>query len=186
MTRQAISPDLSGGPGPDPICTDYGTITSIAPAGDGRTVCAGTDDGRVRVTRNLGATWTKPAEGLPWVTRVVVDPADPDRVCTTHSAYRAGAGLAHVHGSTDGGRHGKDLSGTCRTHPSTIWSSGRGKVLYIGTDQGVLASPSGGRQWVRLGRGMPAVPVDDIEYDAGLHRMVAATFGRGFYELTTG
>ncbi|MFI2371322.1 WD40/YVTN/BNR-like repeat-containing protein [Streptomyces sp. NPDC018833] len=186
VTWQAISPDLSGGPGPDPIYTNYGTITSVAPAGDGRTVYAGTDDGRVWVTRNLGASWTKLTEGLPWVTRVAVDPADPDRVYTTHSAYRAGSGLAHVYGSTDGGRHWHDLSGNLPDAPVNDLVIGRGKVLYAGTDQGVFLSPSGGRQWFRLGRGMPAVPVDDIEYDAGHHRMVAATFGRGFYELTTG
>ncbi|MFG3509497.1 WD40/YVTN/BNR-like repeat-containing protein [Streptomyces sp. NPDC047821] len=189
VTWRAISPDLSGGPGPDPIYTNYGTITSIAPAGDGRTVYAGTDDGRVWVTKDLGATWTKLAEGRPWVTRVVVDPADPDRVWTTHSGYRAGSPLAHVYGSTDGGKRWTDLSGNLPDAPVNDLVTGRGHTLYLGTDQGVFVSvapsPAGGRQWFRLGRGMPAVPVDDIEYDAGHRRLVAATFGRGFYELTT-
>ncbi|NUK13066.1 glycosyl hydrolase, partial [Streptomyces lunaelactis] len=185
VTWQPISPDLSGGPGPDPIYTNYGTITSIAPAGDGRTVYAGTDDGRVWVTKDLGATWTKLAEGRPWVTRVVVDPRDPDRVYTTHSAYRAGSDLAHVYGSSDGGKRWKDLSGNLPDAPVNDLVIGRGGLLHVGTDQGVFTSPTGGRHWLRLGRGMPAVPVDDIEYDAGHHRLVAATFGRGFYELTT-
>lgn len=185
VTWQPISSDLSGGPGPDPIYTNYGTITSVAPAGDGRTVYAGTDDGRVWVTKDLGATWTKLAEGRPWVTRVVVDPADPDRVYTTHSAYRAGSELAHVYGSTDGGKHWKDLSGNLPDAPVNDLVIGRGKLLYVGTDQGVFTSASDGRQWFRLGGGMPAVPVDDIEYDGWHHRLVAATFGRGFYELTT-
>ncbi|MDG4861100.1 glycosyl hydrolase [Streptomyces sp. T-3] len=185
-TWQAISPDLSGGPGPDPIYTNYGTITSIAPAGDGRTVYAGTDDGRVWVTRDLGATWTKLAEGRPWVTRVVVDPRDPDRVYTTHSAYRSGSTLAHVYGSTDGGKHWRNLSGNLPSAPVNDLVIGTGRSLHIGTDQGVFTSSSGGGKWLRLGRGMPAVPVDDIEYDAGHHRLVAATFGRGFYELRTG
>ncbi|OKJ95015.1 glycosyl hydrolase [Streptomyces sp. CB03234] len=187
VTWQAISPDLSGGPGPDPVYTNYGTITSIAPAGDGRTVYAGTDDGRVWVTRDLGGTWTKLAEGRPWVTRVVVDPADPDRVYTTHSGYRAGSRIAHVYGSTDGGKRWRDLSGNLPDAPVNDLVIGRGSMLSVGTDQGVFASAasaSGGRHWSRLGRGMPAVPVDDIEYDAGHHRLVAATFGRGFYELT--
>ncbi|MDN3293309.1 glycosyl hydrolase [Streptomyces ficellus] len=184
-TWRAISPDLSGGPGPDPIYTNYGTITSIAPAGDGRTIYVGTDDGRVWVTRDLGATWTKLAEGRPWVTRVVVDPADADVVYTTHSGYRAGSPLAHVYGSTDGGERWRDLSGNLPDAPVNDLVIGRGNLLHIGTDQGVFTSAAvGGRQWVRLGRGMPAVPVDDIEYDAGHHRLVAATFGRGFYELT--
>ncbi|MCP3820897.1 glycosyl hydrolase [Streptomyces sp. A3M-1-3] len=185
VTWQPISGDLTGGPGADPIYTNYGTITTIAPAGDGRTVYAGTDDGRVWVTKDLGATWTKLAEGRGWVTRVVVDPADPARVYTTHSGYRAGSRLPHVYGSTDGGRHWKDLSGNLPAAPVNDLVIGRGHVLYVGTDHGVFAGRAGGGNWHRLGRGMPLVPVDDIEYDAGHHRLVAATFGRGFYELTT-
>ncbi|MFV0131431.1 WD40/YVTN/BNR-like repeat-containing protein [Streptomyces sp. HMX112] len=182
-TWRPISPDLSGGPGPDPLYPNYGTITTVAPAGDGRTVYAGTDDGRVHVTRDLGATWTELARDRPWVTRVVVDEDDPDRVHTTHSGYRAGSRLAHVYGSTDGGRHWRDLTGNLPAAPVNDLVVGRGKVLYAATDQGVFVSATGGRLWLRLGRGMPAVPVDDIEYDPRHHRLVAATFGRGFYEL---
>ncbi|GCB52148.1 sialidase family protein [Streptomyces sp. NL15-2K] len=184
-TWQPISPDLSGGPGSDPLYANYGTITSIAPAGDGRTVYAGTDDGRVWVTKNLGATWTKLAEGRPWVTRVVVDPKNPNRVWTTHSAYRSGSPLPHVYGSTDAGRHWRNLSGNLPAAPVNDLVVARGGLLYLATDQGVFTSVTGGGRWLRLGRGMPQVPVDDIEYDAGHHRLVAATFGRGFYELTT-
>ena len=39
--------------------------------------------------------------------------------------------------------------------------------------------------WQRLGAGLPLVPVDDIEYDPGHGRLVAATFGRSMYELHT-
>ncbi|MEV0172184.1 glycosyl hydrolase [Streptomyces sp. NPDC050803] len=184
VTWQSISPDLTGGPGADPIYTNFGTITSIAPASDGRTVYVGTDDGRVWVTKDLGATWTKLAEGRPWVTRVVVDPKNPDRVWTTHSAYRAGSPLPHVYGSTDGGAHWRDLSGNLPSAPVNDLVVARGGALHVATDQGVFTSLTGGRHWLRLGRGMPAVPVDDIEYDAGHQRLVAATFGRGFYELT--
>ncbi|GAB2887630.1 exo-alpha-sialidase [Streptomyces deserti] len=184
-TWRPISPDLTGGPGPDPLYANYGTITSIAPASDGRTVYVGTDDGRVWVTRDLGATWTKLAQGRPWVTRVVVDPKNPDRVWTTHSGYRSGSPLPHVYGSADGGRHWRNLSGDLPAAPVNDLVVARGGILHIGTDQGVFTSVTGGGRWLRLGRGMPQVPVDDIEYDAKHHRLVAATFGRGFYELTT-
>ncbi|GAB2755577.1 WD40/YVTN/BNR-like repeat-containing protein [Streptomyces bullii] len=184
-TWRPISADLTGGPGADPLYANYGTITSIAPAADGRTVYVGTDDGRVWVTRDLGATWTKLAEGRPWVTRVLVDPRNPDRVWTTHSGYRSGDPLPHVYGSSDGGRHWRNLSGNLPAAPVNDLVATRGGLLHIATDQGVFTSATGGGRWLRLGRGMPQVPVDDIEYDARHHRLVAATFGRGFYELTT-
>lgn len=136
------------------------------------------------MTRDLGGTWTKLAEGRPWVTRVVVD-EDPDRVWTTHSAYRSGSPLAHVYGSTDGGRTWRDLSGNLPEAPVNDLVAARAGILYAATDQGVFTSFTGGGHWFRLGRGMPRVPVDDIEYDPSRNRLVAATFGRGFYELRT-
>src|SRR5439155_6348219 len=99
-TWTAISPDLTGGPGRDPIYRNYGTITTIAPLADGRTVYAGTDDGRVWVTRDLGASWIKLLDGKPWVTRIA---ADRHRVYVSFSGYRAGERIAHLLGSFDGG-----------------------------------------------------------------------------------
>ena len=120
--------------------------------------------------------------GRPWVTRVVVDPARSNRVYVTLSAYRAGIPTAFVLGSLDGGRHFVDLSGNLPQAPVNDLVIGRGLTLYAATDQGVFASHTGGLIWLRQGRGLPMVPVDDIEYDAGNHRLVAATFGRGLYE----
>ncbi|SCG41827.1 VPS10 domain-containing protein [Micromonospora coxensis] len=182
-TWTAISGDLTGGPGRDPIYTNYGTITTVAPAGDGRTVYVGTDDGRVWVTRDLGGSWQLLLSGQPWVTRVVVDPGRADRVYVTLSAYRSGSPQPYVLGSLDGGRHFHDLSGTLPKAPVNDLAIGKGLTLYVGTDQGVFVSPTGGGVWLRQGRGLPLVPVDDIEYDGTNHRLVAGTFGRGIYAV---
>ncbi|MEH1014437.1 glycosyl hydrolase [Micromonospora sp. CPCC 206060] len=182
-TWTAISGDLTGGPGRDPIYTNYGTITTVAPAGDGRTVYVGTDDGRVWVTRDLGANWQLLLSGQPWVTRVVVDAKRADRVYVTLSAYRSGSDRPYVLGSDDGGRSFTDLTGVLPQAPVNDLVIGRGRTLYVATDQGVFVSPAGGRVWLRLGRGLPQVPVDDIEYDGTHHRLVAGTFGRGIYEV---
>lgn len=181
-TWTAISGDLTGGPGRDPVYTNYGTITTVAPAGDGRTGYVGTDDGRVWVTRDLGVTWTLLLTGQPWVTRVVVDPRWSNRVYVTHSGYRAGEDRPYVLASLDGGRHFADISGNLPQAPVNDLVIARGTTLYAATDQGVFVSHLGGHRWLRLGRGMPLVPVDDIEYDGTNHRLVAATFGRGLYE----
>nr|WP_201749240.1 glycosyl hydrolase [Micromonospora acroterricola] len=185
-TWTAISGDLTGGPGRDPIYTNYGTITTVAPAGDGRTIYVGTDDGRVWVTRDLGGSWTLLLSGQPWVTRVVVDPARAGRVYVTLSAYRSGSDRPYVLGSLDGGRHFADLSGTLPRAPVNDLVIGRGLTLYVATDQGVFVSPTGGAIWLRQGRGLPMVPVDDIEYDATHQRLVAGTFGRGIYQVRVG
>ncbi|WP_328767988.1 WD40/YVTN/BNR-like repeat-containing protein [Streptomyces sp. NBC_00286] len=115
----------------------------------------------------------------------MVDPKNPHRVWTTHSGYRSGSPLPHVYGSTDGGKHWRNLSGNLPAAPVNDLVVARGGSLYAATDQGVFTSITGGNRWLRLGRGMPQVPVDDIEYDPDHRRLLAATFGRGFYELTT-
>ncbi|WP_158887612.1 sialidase family protein [Amycolatopsis anabasis] len=185
VTWTPISPDLTGGPGQDAY--PYGTITTVAAApSDPRTIWAGTDDGRIWLTRDLGATWTKVLDGQPWITRIAVDERDPATAYVTLSAYRSGSDTAHVRMTRDGGAHWRDLSGNLPNAPVNDIVLGAHGMLYLATDQGVFAGhAAAGGHWVRLGRGLPKVPVDDIEYDRGTRRLVAATFGRGLYELTT-
>jgi hypothetical protein len=120
--------------------------------------------------------------GQPWVTRIVVDPRWSDRVYVTLSAYRAGSNLPYVLGSLNGGRTFVSITGTLPQAPVNDLVIGAGATLYVATDQGVFVSYTGGWLWLRLGRGMPLVPVDDIEYDGANDRLVAATFGRGIYQ----
>jgi hypothetical protein len=47
-----------------------------------------------------------------------------------------------------------------------------------------MVSWAGNGTWQRYGHDLPLAPVDDIEYDSAHHRLVAATFGRGLYEIT--
>lgn len=183
LTWTAISPDLTGGPGQDAY--PFGTITTVAAAAsDSRTVWLGTDDGRVWVTHDLGASWTLTLSGQPWVTRVAVDPSDAGTAYVTLSGYRGGSYVPHVMVTRDGGASWTDLSGNLPQAPVNDVIIAGGGTLYVATDQGVFTSSTAG-VWQRLGTGLPLVPVDDIEYDAARHRLVAATFGRSMYELTT-
>jgi len=181
-TWTAVSPDLTGGPSRDNY--PFGTITTVAPASDGQTVYVGTDDGRVWVTTDLGATWTMLLSGQPWVTRIAVSPTSPGTAWVTLSGYRSGSPLPHVLHTTDFGASWADLTGNLPQAPVNDVVLGAGAALYVATDQAVFVSPAGDGQWLRLGTGLPVVPVDDIEYDASHRRLVAATFGRGFYQLT--
>lgn len=182
VTWTPISPDLTGGPGQDAY--PFGTITTVAAATtDSRTIYVGTDDGRVWVTGDLGASWALVLSGQPWVTRVAVDEQDARTVYVTLSGYRSGSYRPHVLVSRDAGRSWRDLSGNLPQAPVNDVILGRGSTVYVATDQGVFVSWSGDGHWARLGHALPLVPVDDLEYDPGHHRLVAATFGRGMYQL---
>ncbi|WP_020672700.1 WD40/YVTN/BNR-like repeat-containing protein [Amycolatopsis nigrescens] len=180
-----ISPDLTGGPGQDAY--PYGTITTVSAApSDPRTIWVGTDDGRVWLTRDLGGSWTKVLDGQPWVTRIAVSERDAGTAYVTLSGYRSGSRQAHVLTTRDAGQRWTDLSGNLPDAPVNDVVTGPGGLLYVATDQGVFTGHGwAGGHWLRLGRGLPMVPVDDLEYDRGARRLVAATFGRGLYELRT-
>ncbi|TQM78706.1 photosystem II stability/assembly factor-like uncharacterized protein [Saccharothrix saharensis] len=181
VTWTAISPDLTGGPGRDTY--PYGTITTVAAApSDPRTIWAGTDDGRVWLTRDLGATWAKVLDGQPWVTRIAVSERDPATAYVTLSGYRSGSDQAHVLLTRSAGARWSDISGNLPSAPVNDVVLGRLGQLYLATDQGVFVGNAlAAGHWLRLGHGLPRVAVDDIEYDGRHHRLVAATFGRGIY-----
>jgi photosystem II stability/assembly factor-like uncharacterized protein len=184
QTWTAISPDLTTGPSQDAY--PFGTITTIEAArSDSRTIYVGTDDGRVWVTRDVGATWTMVLSGQPWVTRVAVDPNRASTVYVTLSGYRSGSFQPHVMVSRNFGASWQDLSGNLPQAPVNDIVLARFGLVYVATDQGVFATFAGLNHWVRLGHDLPLVPVDDIEYDPAHNRLVAATFGRGFYEIRT-
>jgi hypothetical protein len=182
VTWTVISPDLTGGPGPESY--PFGTITTIAASGP--VVYVGTDDGRVWVTRDTGATWTLIRDGGIWVSRIAVSGSDPGRIWITLSGYRAGSDTPYVLSSGDYGTTWTDLSGNLPQAPVNDVIPTAGGALYVATDQGVFTSPDGTGVWSRLGADLPMVPVDDIEYDPSSSRLVAATFGRGFYQTTVG
>ncbi len=181
----AISPDLTGGPGPDPNYP-FGTITTVAAsATNPNEVFAATDDGRVWFTTDLGAHWTRATDpSLPttWVSRVAVDPSDALVAYATFSGYRGGDQAPHVFRTADGGTTWTNISGNLPNAPvNDVVVSG--STLLVATDVGVFRSGDGGATWTAVGTGMPNVPVDDIELRVTSNQLFAATFGRGIYAI---
>jgi photosystem II stability/assembly factor-like uncharacterized protein len=191
-TWRAVSPDLTGGPTPR-NATSFGTITTIgiAPT-DEDVVYVGTDDGRLWATKDGGATWTRLTDpDLPdrWVTRVTVDPEDPNLGWVTYSGFRSESETQpHVLETTDGGANWKNISGNLPQAPvnDVIRHPEHRGWLYIGTDMGVFFTPNRGRNWLKVGESFPRVPVTDVHFHAGSSTLFAATFGRSIYRATIG
>ena len=185
MTWSVISPDLTGGPGRDPSYV-FGTVTTVAGAQtDPNRVLAGTDDGRLWFTTNLGGNWTQVTDSdVPgtWVTRVTADPVNALVAYATFSGFRAGAALPYVLQTTDGGTRWRGIAGNLPQAPVNDIVV-VGSTLYVGTDVGVYSSDNGGRKWRAAANGLPNVPVTDLEYRAASNSLYAATYGRGMYLL---
>src|SRR5262249_53978887 len=59
-------------------------------------------------------------------------------------------------------------------------------VLYVATDRGVYVSSNLGVGWEQYGSSLPNVVVSDLVLDTRLNILLAATFGRGWWEIPVG
>lgn len=186
QTWTAISPDLTGG---DPNPGDsypFGTVTTVAASKSNPMVLyAGTDDGRVWYTRNRGTSWTRATDpDLPdrWVTRVVVDPTDPDIAYVTFSGFRNGDDMPYVLRTANGGASWTDITGNLPQAPVNVIAVS-GTTLVVGSDLGVFLTRDGGVKWLRLGRKLPRAPILDLRVHQPTKTVHAATFGRGMWKV---
>ncbi len=194
-----ISPDLTRqdtskmGPSGGPITGQamnaeyYGTVSALAesPCRSGL-LWAGTDDGRVHVSPDGGATWQdRTPEGLPPDSCVsVVEPSarDADAAYVAAHRYKVDDPAPYMFRTADGGRHWTLMVAGL---PPDEWvrvvrqDPEAPALLYCGTETGVYISLDGGDSWQRANANLPAVPI----YDLVVHErdLVAATHGRSFW-----
>lgn len=184
---EVISPSLSDAKSNDQY--PFGTITTIAVSkSDSNVLYAGTDDGRVWTTKDLGENWDEiqnPKLPDRWVTRLAVDPKNEEIVYATFSGFRSGDQAAHVLKSKDGGETWNNISSDLPDVPlnDLIVHPKKRNVLYAASDVGVFVSPNSGKKWYSLGNGIPVVPVTDLKFHEPSGVLFAATFGRGVYEV---
>jgi hypothetical protein len=138
---------------------------------------------------NQGGSWhTVTATGLPnrYVSGVLADPTNSAHVWVAMSGFSRkwipSAGLGHVFESTDGGATFTDISSNLPDAPANDFVLSQGK-LVVATDVGVFKRAANG-SWGKFGTGMPIVSVLDLAAVPGTTAIVAATHGRGMWQLT--
>ncbi|HPN38321.1 MAG TPA: T9SS type A sorting domain-containing protein [Melioribacteraceae bacterium] len=165
-----------------------GTVTTIAVAPSNTNyIYAGTDDSYIWVSKNNGANWTKISSGLPtrWVTRVVVDPNNPNTVYATFSGLRWKDPESHVYKSTNAGETWINISSNLPDAPVNAFAvyTANTNVLCLGNDIGMFISYNKGETWEVLGNGLPVVPINDMKIDPETNNLVIGTHGRGMYKI---
>lgn len=204
MTWETISPDLTtdneaqqGLPG-GPLQVDhtgvevYNTVFVLSESPhDAAELWAGTDDGRVHVTRDGGNTWTEitPDAMPPEVTVNSIDlsPNTPGRAVMAVYRYRDGDFRPYVFLTTDFGGSWTLLTdgtnGIPADHPVRVVREDpdREGLLYAGTEFGMFVSFDSGARWQPLQQNLPRTPITDLK----VHRkdLVVATQGRSFWIL---
>ncbi len=202
MNWETISPDLTANdaekqelPG-GPVQFDhtgvevYGTVFSLAESPhDPRVLWVGTDDGRVHLSRDGGASWSEiTPPGMPpggTVNSIDVSWTRPGSAVLAVQRYRENDFEPWVFRTMDHGvtwaRLGAD-GGIPAGHPARVVREDPTdeRILYLGTEFALFLSLDGGERFVPFGD-LPATPITDLQV-AG-DELLVATQGRSFWVL---
>jgi len=191
----AISGDLTTGcAGAAPNGARGCLISAVGVADGGDGVWVGTDDAVVQVSPNAvtsdNPTWTRVGQGA-FPNRPV------DQIAVDRSNWRiayvafGGFGAAtprnrgHIFSTTDGGKTFRDATANLPDVPanSVVIDPSDSNTIYVGTDVGTFVSTNAGREYKRLGNGMPKVATWQLDYDATNGVLISGTHGRSAYTL---
>ena len=190
---EKISPDLTHGkPGPS---DDNGhTITTIAESPKKAGVLyAGTDDGRLHVSKDDGKEWLDLSEKIPklpperWFTRVECSHFDEATAYVTIDRHRNDDLKPYIFKTTDYGQTwlplANDLPPEAPVH--VLRESSKNKeLLFAGTENGLFISQNGGRHWQHFTNGLPpAVIVHDLVIHPRDRELVIGTHARSIYVM---
>ena len=190
-TWERISPDLTyNNPeqqGKWPFAIPFATITAVdeSPFKFG-VLYAGTDDGRVWVTKVCGEAWTEITSGLPFnkhVWKIVASKYDPATVYVTLVGRHDDDFNPYIFKSADYGKTWTSIAGGIPGGPvNAVREDPKTKdILYAGTDTGIYVSLDGGKTWNVLGSGLPTTYVWDIAVHPRDNCLIVATNGRGMW-----
>ncbi len=152
---------------------------------------AGSDDGRVHLSRDRGETWTEiTPEDMPeggTVNAIEISDHDPARAFLAVFRYRENDFRPYIFRTDNAGEDWELLTdgtnGIPPTHPTRAIREDpdRKGLLYAGTEFGLYVSFDDGAHWQRLQNNLPVVPITDMQ----VHRqdLVIATQGRSFWVL---
>lgn len=150
---------------------------------------AGSDDGRLHLTRDGGTTWsdvTPPhLPELSAIYEIEVSPHDPATAYIAITRYRKADDYSpYLLKTSDFGKTWTRLDSQFPDDEITRTireDTQRQGMLFVGTETGIYTSIDDGKQWHRLNLNMPPCPIHDIEIKG--NDLVVATHGRGFWIL---
>ncbi len=172
----------------------YCTITTHAESHLTRgLVWAGTDDGRVWLTKDGGENWTETTQALTragaprdrWTSRVVPSRHSAQRAYVAKSGYRRDDFEPYLYRTDDEGKSWRRIVGrgshALPKAPISVVLEDpvNPDLLFAGTDLGVWASLDAGQRWFRFSEGLPTVPVRDLAIQEREADLAIGTYGRG-------
>jgi photosystem II stability/assembly factor-like uncharacterized protein len=183
----------SGGLTPDASAAEnHTTILSIAPSPiEKGLLWAGTDDGRLHITRNNGKTWTELTNSIPecprnaWFPQIEASKIHAGEAFVIVNNYRQNDWKPYLFQTTDYGKTWKNIvkdKGISSYTMSITQDSVAPNLLFLGTDQGLYTSVDYGKTWLHCDK-FPNTNVSDMKIQYRDMDLVVGTFGRTIYIL---
>ncbi len=205
-TWQQISPDLTtndpeklkdaGGPvAVENTTAEYhSTIISIAesPVQKGQ-IWVGTDDGNIQLTTDAGKNWSNVIKNVSGMAaNSPVSHVEPSRV-NANTAYVSfdrhmlDDFRPYIYKTSDTGKSWTNISGNlpAKAYVQVVREDPKNtNLLYAGTELGLYASFTGGKEWFPLNlKNLPNVAVHDIVVHPRENDLILATHGRSIWIL---
>ena len=201
---QVISPDLStgadsllvksGGLTPDDVSPTYAAVL-FAIAESPRTrgeIWAGTNDGKLWITRDDGGTWTDLTGNVPGLPELAtissIEPSRhvPGRAYLAVDGHQLGVFDPLLWVTEDWGATWRSISSGIPTGPLSFTHVLREDpkapdLLWAGTGNALWVSLDRGDNWTRFDADLPPAPIHWIEIQPRYDDLVIATYGRGFW-----
>lgn len=183
---EKISEDLTNGAKEGNVA--FGTLTTISESKfQFGLLYVGSDDGKIHVSKDGGASWQLISDNLPqnlWVSRVVASSHKKERVYVALNGYRNDNFESYVFVSEDFGNTWTAISsGLSQAVNGIVEDSVNENILYVGTDNGLFISIDKGATWQDFSNGMPKVAVHDLKIQEKAKQLIIGTHGRSIYKI---
>jgi hypothetical protein len=167
----------------------YATVFALAPSMyDVNTIWAGSDDGKVHITRDGGKNWTDiTPKDLPKFSRIsIIDEGKfkPGTLYLAANRYQVDDRQPYVFKTEDYGKSWtKIITGIEDGHFARAIREDLQKpgLLYLATEHGVYVSFNDGEMWQSLQLNLPDTPIRDLVLKND--DVVLGSHGRGFWIL---
>ena len=169
------------------------TIICIAPSAVQKgLIYIGTDDGKVQMTTNGGASWTDLTAniaGLPkgaWIPQIRTSAFNANEVFVVVNNYRQGDFAPYIFRSMDAGKtwtrmiDEKKVTGYALT---VLQDPTEPNLIFVGTEQGMFISLDNGANFQQWKNGYPSVSTYDFAIQEREADLAIATFGRSLWVL---
>ena len=152
----------------------------------------GTDDGRVHVTQNGGASWTDVTiniKGLPkgsWIPQIKASNKNKGEALLIANDYRRFNYTPYAYRTKNYGKtwerivDGTDVKSYTLSIVEDIENP---NLLFLGTDDGLYVSFNAGVKWQKWTEGFPTVSTKDLVIHPREQDLVIGTFGRAAWVL---